>query len=116
MAQKKITKAERFEELKGYVQGNEELLAFLENEIAILKKKNENRQPTANQVENERLAGVLLEVLKNADGPMTIKEIIKANDEFAEFSSQKITPLIKKLGDKVVKEYDKKTATFRLAD
>ena len=116
MAVKKITKAQRFEEIKSYVQDNAELVEFLENEIALLKKKNENRKPTTQQEENAKLAEEIYQVLAEADKPLSIKEITKANPEWNEFSSQRVVQLIKKLGDRVVKDYDKKTPVYTVAE
>lgn len=116
MAVKKITKAQRFEEIKSYVQDNAELVEFLENEIALLKKKNENRKPTPQQEENAKLAEEVYQVLAEADKPLSIKEITKANPEWNEFSSQRVVQLIKKLGDRVVKDYDKKTPVYTVAE
>ena len=112
----KITKAMRFEELKSYVEGNEELTAFLDNEIALIKKKNENRKPTEKQEENAKLAEEVYQVLAEADKPLTIKDITKAKEEWNDFSSQRVVQLLKKLGDRVTKEYDKKTPVYKVAD
>ena len=70
---KKITKREMFTMMMEKYNFTEEERAFIEHEIELLdKKKSGERKPTATQIANEGLKDVILEVLENAENPMTI--------------------------------------------
>ena len=57
-----------------------------------------------------------MDVLSVADAPMTVGDFL-AMDEFSGYTSQKMSALLRKLSlaHKVIKEYDKKKAYFRVA-
>lgn len=82
--------------------------------VDTLNKKSASKKPTKVQTENEGYMSEILEVL-SADGqPMTIKEICAKSETLAEFSTSKMSALLKKLVDSgnVVKSYEKKQAYF----
>lgn len=115
---KKITKREMFTMMMEKYNFTEEERAFIEHEIELLdKKKSGERKPTATQIANEGLKDVILEVLENAENPMTISEIIKAHDSLHELSTQKVSPLISSLVKefKVVRIEEKRKAYFKIA-
>lgn len=119
--EKKITKIQKIETMvkalneNGIVIDTFDINEFLENEKELAKKKNANRKQTETQVKNDEYRAILLTIL--TDEGKSIKELTKANENFTEFSSQKMVQLLKPLMDegKVVKEYDKKTPVYRLA-
>jgi len=80
--------------------------------------KNKAHRPskadTARQVENDKLADVILETLMNSENPMTITEMQKSNAELAEYSNQKISAIIRKLVEsaQVIKTVEKKKSYF----
>jgi DNA-binding MarR family transcriptional regulator len=116
--EKKITKRERFMELRAIVVDNADLVAFIDNEINLLdKKKNVERKPTATQLENEGLRAKILVALAEVDEPKPIKEIQGMVAELNGLSNQRVSRLLKDLVDngKVVKTYVKKVAHFALA-
>ena len=115
---KKMTKRERFEKMIEKYDFTEEDRVFIEHEIELLeKKKSGERKPTATQIANEGLKGVILEVLASAESPMTISEIIKAHEELQGLSTQKVSPLISSLVKefKVVRIEEKRKAYFKIA-
>lgn len=87
--------------------------------VALDKKASpEKRKPTATQKENEGFLQIIREYLTTVDKPLTCTEINKAIPEFADFNSQKVAALMKKLVDcgEVVKETVKGKSVFRLGE
>ena len=116
---KKITKRERFEMMLNTYNFTEEEREFIEHEIELLeKKKSGERKPTKTQIENDGLKAIVLEVLKNAENPMTVSDIIKAHEELSQLSTQKVSPLLTKLVDelRVVKTIEKRRSYFSIAE
>ena len=95
-----------------------DIVEFCEGRLEVLDKKSKNKKATKTQEENEVYKATILSVL-SADEGMTIAEIIKADNAFAEFSPQKMSALLTQLEKnehKVVKTYEKKKAYFTLAE
>lgn len=116
--EKKITKVERFNQLKTIteVAENADLVAFIDHEIELLSKKSGSKKPTATQVANEGLKATILTVLEGSEG-MTASEVLAGSDEFAGLSNQKITALLRQLvlDGSVTKITDSKKTLFKLA-
>jgi hypothetical protein len=98
----------------------EDALAFLDERIAITEKKNANpgeRKPTAQQMENEGIKGVIISTLSTIGQPTTIVDLQKANAELAPLSNQKISSLLTQLikANRVVRSEVKGKAHFALA-
>lgn len=113
--EKKMTKRDYFNRIMSYA--HEEDKAFIEHELELLAKKNSGeRKPTATQKENEATKAVIVEVLSDGTA-RTIGEICKSSDELADFSSQKISALVRQLvlDGTVVREEIKRKAYFSLA-
>ena len=89
----------------------------IESIKASFEKKSENRKPTKVQEANEELKTVVIEVLTGEENALTVSEILKKSDKFADVSNQKMSALLKQLVDcgKVVKTVDKKKALFKVA-
>ena len=117
MTNKKITKREKFEMLKALseVQANPMLTEFIDHELELLAKKNASeKKPTAQQVANESLKEVILNVLTENGGLMTITDIQKASAELAELSNQRISALVRQMvGISVERVEDKRKAYFK---
>ena len=117
MTNKKVTKREKFEMLMAIaeVQANPMLTEFIEHELELLAKKNASeKKPTAQQVANEGLKDVILEVLKENGGLMTITDIQKSAEELAELSNQRISALVRQMvGVSVERVEDKRKAYFK---
>lgn len=117
MTNKKVTKREKFEMLMAIaeVQANPMLTEFIEHELELLAKKNASeKKPTAQQVANEGLKDVILDVLKENGGLMTITDIQKSADELADLSNQRISALVRQMVDVSVERVeDKRKAYFK---
>ena len=117
MTNKKITKREKFEMLKNMaeVQASPMLMEFIEHELELLAKKNaSDKKPTAQQVANEGLKEVILNVLTENGGLMTITDIQKSAEELAELSNQRISALVRQMvGVSVERVEDKRKAYFK---
>lgn len=82
--------------------------------VDTLNKKSASKKPTKVQTENEGYMTEILSVLSANGQPMTIKEICAKSETLAEFSTSKMSALLKKLVDNgnVSKTYEKKQAYF----
>ena len=89
----------------------------LERLLVQVQKRNstENRKPTKAQKQNASLAEIVRGVLEGADKPLTISEILHADERLASLTPQKVTAVVYSMGDAVVKEADKRVNRFRLA-
>ena len=95
--EKKITKRERFEEMRGMFaeMGREDLVAFVEHELALLAKKAEKSGTSKRQTENAGIKETLLAQLVAIGSAVTITEFIKATD--SEYSNQKISAMFRQM-------------------
>lgn len=105
----KITKHDRFMELRvlAVEAENEELVAFIDNEIALLeKKRNADRKPTATQKANVEYKAMILDFLATVGRPVSIKEVQTGIPVFVEkeFSNQKVSRLLSDLYNKGLPE------------
>ena len=116
--EKKITKKERFMELKEIVSDRTDLVEFLNHEIELLNKKASVKTPSKTQIENENIKNVIINVLANGNKPMTITEIQENDSTLATLSNQKVSALITQLvkDNKVVRTVDKKRAYFTISE
>lgn len=93
-----------------------ELIDKLNSMLMAIKNKSHrpSKADTAKQVENDKLADVILETLMNSENPMTITEMQKPNEELAEYSNQKISAIMRKLVEsaQVIKTVEKKKSYF----
>ena len=117
MTNKKVTKREKFEMLKALseVKANPMLTEFIDHELELLAKKNASeKKPTAQQVANEGLKDVILNVLTENGGLMTITDIQKASAELADLSNQRISALVRQMvGVSVERVEDKRKAYLK---
>lgn len=124
MAEKKITKREVVEKMlaDSNIASNEVYVAYLKNELELLKKKSENKKATKNQTENVEIKEVILEVLTSMGKARAtdIMNAVKATDEvqYATLTNQRVSAILKQMVENdgtVVKTVDKKVSTFSLA-
>jgi peroxiredoxin len=115
MENKKMTKKEKFAMIKEYIQDNEMLMEFIDNEIYLLTKKASSSAKSKTQVENESIKEKIVNILKEIDAPVTITDMQKTNDYMAQYSNQKLSALLTQLIDekKVQRVVDKKKAYFK---
>ena len=99
------------------VKANPTYVAYLENELALLNKKAQNKKTTKTQEQNVSIKATILEVLATI-GSGTVTDIQNGNEELSTFSNQKVSALVRQLVEagKVVKTVDKKKSIFSLAE
>lgn len=116
--EKKITKKERFMELKEIVNERTDLVEFLDHEIELLNKKANTKTPSKTQVENESIKDVIVRTLASLAKPATITEIQENDSTLTALSNQKISALLSQLvkDNKVVRTVDKKKAYFSISE
>ena len=116
MANKK-TKREFFGEIREIVEGNAELVAFIDHELELLDKKTSAKSTKVN-TEQVELMDKIVNALNEIGKSVTISELQKENAEMAEYSNQKLSAMLKKLVDnkQVTKMIDKKKSYFMVAE
>lgn len=96
--EKKMTKREYFNAIKAVLEaaGQDEMVSFIDHEIELLDKKANRKsdKPTATQIANEELKGVLSEVLSEVEGK-TVTDLIKSDARLSELSNQKVSALLR---------------------
>ena len=114
----KVTKAMRFEQIKAIVSDNAELVAFIDREIALLKKKNSSKGESKNAKANAEIKANIVALM--GTDTYTIGQLTKAyNEQYGtEFSANKISALVKQLKDnaEVVRTEVKGVALFTVAN
>lgn len=116
MTNTKMTNAKALEYVLNEVELPEDVKEKIQNIYNSTVKKSTNRKPSKAQEQNVVYAEMVKEVL--ADGKArTISEILKARDEFADLSNQKMTAVVRMMiaNGEVTKVVDGKKSTFVLA-
>lgn len=116
-----MTKRENFVAINAILNevGHTEFDEFIAHEIELLGRKRTSTKPTKTQIQNAAIKASILEVLGEADEPMTIGDINKALG--GEHTPQKLSALLRLLGEgekgsgEVHKEMVKGKAVFTLA-
>ncbi len=115
MTEKKITKKEMFNAMlnfEGKVADNKMFVDFIKHEIELLERKNGgSKKPTEQQETNEKIKEKILEILNK---PMTATQVMKAVEPYfpdlkQPLTNQRISALLRALGDKGTGEVDKYT-------
>lgn len=113
-----MTKREMYNEILTVVADNDEMVEFINHEIELLNRKSSAvRKPTKNQLENEGFKADIIDYLKDADAPKTIKELQTAIPSLADLTNQRITHLLTDLvnAETLTKNYVKKTPYYSVA-
>jgi len=113
-----MTKKEMYNEILAVVTDNAEMVEFINHEIELLNRKSSAiRKPTKNQLENEGFKADIVDYLKDADAPKTIKELQTAIPSLADLTNQRITHLLTDLvkAETLTKNYVKKTPYYSVA-
>ena len=99
------------------VKANPTYVAYLENELALLDKKAQNKKATKTQEQNVGIKATILEVLATI-GSGTVTDIQNGNEELSALSNQKVSALVRQLVEsgEVVKTTDKKKSIFSLTE
>lgn len=126
MENKKVTKREYFEMIKGICGDNQDIVNFCNHEIELLERKSSKGGTTKTQTENVKVAEILIAELVKIAKPVTITDLMNTSDIVKEYklengnslSNQKISAILKQQVDagKVVKVTDKKKSLFSVAD
>ena len=98
------------------VKANPTYVAYLENELALLNKKAQNKKATKTQEQNVGIKATILKVLATI-GSGTVTDIQNGNEELSALSNQKVSALVRQLVEsgEVVRTTDKKKSIFSLA-
>lgn len=118
MENKKMTKKEKFAMIKEYIQDNEMLMEFIDNEINLLNKKASSSAKTQTQKDNEIIKQNILVILNaNRNNQYTISEFQATFEEFSidKYTNQKLNALFTQLKNegKIERVQDKKKSYFR---
>lgn len=117
----KITKREVITSMlqNEVVKANPTWLDYLTHEIELMDNKKANKKATATQVENEGIKDRILEALGQVGKAVTISELQVANENLAQYSTSKLSALMRQLvvdEGKVAKTIDKKRSLFSLIE
>lgn len=110
----KKTKIEMFTEIKALLTDADQI-AFIENEIELVKRKNSKKTLTATQKANIEFKNEILATLSD-NTPMTITEIQSANEVLADLSNQRVSALLTQLvnSNEVARVIEKRVSRFYL--
>lgn len=110
----KKTKIEMFTEIKALLTDADQI-AFIENEIELVKRKNSKKTLTATQKANIEFKNEILATLSD-NMPMTITEIQSANEVLADLSNQRVSALLTQLvnSNEVARVIEKRVSRFYL--
>ena len=98
------------------VKDKDELVEKLEHEIELLSKKRSSTNSKA-KAETEERAEKVYNALAQMEEAVTITELIAltSDEEVAGYTNQRVSALLRKLGDRVTKEMRGKKAYFSVA-
>ncbi len=110
------TKKENFMALRAFVTDNAELTAFIDHEIELLEKKGTSINKKAKAEIDARMERVY-NALAEMDEPVTPTELKKltSDTEVADYTTQRITAMMARLGDRVKVTKGKKKTTYEVA-
>lgn len=124
MAEKKMTKREVITMLlaEDTIKANEVYVNYLTHEIELLDKKSAQPRKSKANAELEGYRATILEILGEAEAPLSLSEIKAKVDEWADFSPQKMSGIIKPFiydevknpTGSVARTMDKRVAKFSL--
>lgn len=111
-----MTKKEMFAHIATVNSADAEIVAFCEKEIELLSRKRSSVNSKA-KAEADARAEKVLAALGEMDKPVTITELLAltSDEDVAGWTNQRVSALIRKLGDKVTKEMVKGKAYFSVA-
>ena len=114
MAEKKITKKDRYNQLLAIaeVSANEDLVTFITHEIELLDKKSAKSGTSKTQKENEALMNALYEELSEIGRAVTISEFQTLGEVAKGFSNQKISAMFRLMNNTRVQRTVVKGKTY----
>lgn len=124
--EKKRVKRDYFEMIKVICKDNEDIVNFCDHEIELLNRKNAKGGATKTQVENAKVAEMLVNELVKLGKAVTITDLMNKSDTVKNYrlengnplSNQKISAILKQQVEakKVIRATDKKKSFFSVAD
>ena len=124
--EKRLTKKDYFEMIKGVCADRADIVDFCNHEIELLSRKNSKSGATKTQKENEIVANMLVEELAKIGKPITITDLINTSEIVKGYTlengnnltNQKISAIFKQLveSQKIVKVVDKKKSYFSIGE
>ena len=124
--EKRLTKKDYFEMIKGVCADRTDIIDFCNHEIELLSRKNSKSGATKTQKENEIVANMLIEELAKVGKPITITDLMNTSEIVKGYTlengnnltNQKISAIFKQLveNQKIVKVVDKKKSYFSIGE
>ena len=124
--EKKLTKKDYFEMIKGVCADRTDIVDFCNHEIELLSRKNSKSGATKTQKENEIVANMLVEELAKVGKPITITDLMNTSEIVKNYTlengnnltNQKISAIFKQLveSNRIVKVTDKKKSYFSIGE
>ena len=124
--EKRLTKKDYFEMIKGVCADRTDIVDFCNHEIELLSRKNSKSGATKTQKENEIVANMLVEELAKIGKPITITDLMNTSEIVKGYTlengnnltNQKISAIFKQLveNNKIVKVVDKKKSYFSIGE
>ena len=123
---KKVTKKEYFERIRKIVIEDKELVAFIDHELELLARKNSRGGTSKTQIENIKVAEILVDELRKINKPITITDLMNSSEDIKKYrlengnplSNQKISAIFKQLVENktLTKITEKKKSYFSIAE
>lgn len=124
--EKRLTKKDYFEMIKGVCADRADIIDFCNHEIELLSRKNSKSGATKTQKENEIVANMLVEELAKIGKPITITDLMNTSETVKGYTlengnnltNQKISAIFKQLveSNRIVKVVDKKKSYFSIGE
>ena len=124
--EKRLTKKDYFEMIKGVCADRTDIIDFCNHEIELLSRKNSKTGATKTQKENEIVANMLVEELTKVGKPITITDLMNTSETVKNYilengnnlTNQKISAIFKQLveSNRIVKVVDKKKSYFSIGE
>lgn len=124
--EKRLTKKDYFEMIKGVCADRTDIVDFCNHEIELLSRKNSKSGATKTQKENEIVANMLIEELAKIGKPITITDLMNTSEIVKGYTlengnnltNQKISAIFKQLveNQRIVKVVDKKKSYFSIGE
>ena len=124
--EKRLTKKDYFEMIKGVCADRADIVDFCNHEIELLSRNNSKSGATKTQKENEIVANMLVEELAKVGKPITITDLMNTSEIVKGYTlengnnltNQKISAIFKQLveNQKIVKIVDKKKSYFSIGE
>ena len=111
-----MTKKEMFAHIATVNADNAEIVAFCEKEIELLSRKRSSVNSKA-KAEADARAEKVYNALAEMDKPVTVTELIAltSDEDVSGYTNQRVSALLRKLGERVTKEMVKGKAYFSVA-